>query len=51
MAVAIARRTCPALGSSERCSADANNALARTALALRSLALRSQGTDDMMAPQ
>jgi hypothetical protein len=36
MAAAVACRTCLALGSSERCSADANSASARTALMLRS---------------
>jgi hypothetical protein len=36
MAVAIARWTCLALGSSERCSGDANSAPARAALMLRS---------------
>ena len=35
MAAAIACRTCPALGSSDRCSAEANSASARTALILR----------------
>jgi hypothetical protein len=36
MVVAIARRTCLALGSSKRCSGDANSASAQAALMLRS---------------
>jgi hypothetical protein len=36
MAVAIARWTCLALGSSQRCSGDAKSASARAALMLRS---------------
>ncbi len=43
MAVAIARRTCLALGSSERCSGDANSAPARAALMLK-----SQGADGIV---
>jgi hypothetical protein len=40
MAVAIARRTCLALGSSERCSGDANSGAA--------LMLKSEGADGIV---